>query len=71
MIDPGMKGDFLLLNNFDTFPDLPSAGLSPYDFQIIHIPLRSILGNAFFYLPEDGSRHEEFLRQIKFFFSKK
>ena len=65
MIDPGMKGDFLLLNNFDTFPDLPSAGLSPYDFQIIHIPLRSILGNAFFYLPEDGSRHEEFLRQTQ------
>jgi FkbH-like protein len=65
MIDPGMKGDFLLLNNFDTFPDLPSAGLSPYDFQIIHIPLRSILGNAYFYLPEDGSRHEAFLRQTQ------
>jgi FkbH-like protein len=65
MIDPGMKGDFLLLNNFDTFPDFPPAGPSPYDFQIIHIPLRSILGNAYFYLPEDGSQHEAFLRQTQ------
>jgi FkbH-like protein len=65
MIDPGMKGDFLLLNNFDTFPDLPPDGPSAYDFQIIHIPLRSILGNAYFYLPEDGSQHEAFLRQTQ------
>jgi FkbH-like protein len=65
MIDPGMAGAFVLLNNFDTFPDLPADAAARYDFQIIHIPLRSILGNAYFYLPEDGSQHEEFLHQTQ------
>jgi FkbH-like protein len=65
MIDRGMKGDFLLLNNFDTFPEMPEAQAGQYDFQIIHIPLRSILGNAYFHLPDDGSQHEEFLRQTQ------
>ena len=65
MIDRGMKGDFVLLNNFDTFPELPGGPAARYDFQIIHIPLRSILGNAYFQLPDDGSRHEEFLRQTQ------
>jgi FkbH-like protein len=64
-IDRQMQGDFVLLNNFDTFPDLPPHQPAPYDFQIIHIPLRSILGNAYFHLPEDGSEHEEFLRQTQ------
>ncbi|HUE13622.1 MAG TPA: hypothetical protein VMR25_05625 [Planctomycetaceae bacterium] len=63
MINSAFKGDFILLNNFDAFPDLPPAQASQYDFQIIHIPLRAILGNAFFHLPDDVARHEEFLRQ--------
>jgi len=70
MVDPQMKGDFLLLNNFDSFPDLPAAQAAAYDFQIIHIPLRSILGNAYFYLPDDGSQHEEFLRQTQEFLAR-
>ena len=65
MIDPQMEGDFLLLNNFDAFPDTAEA--PAYDFQIVHIPLRSILGSAYFYLPDDGSRHEEFLRETQDF----
>ena len=65
MIDPQMKGDFVLLNNFDTFPELPSDQAARYDFQVIHIPLRSILGSAYFQLPEDGSQHEEFLRRTQ------
>jgi len=64
MLDPAMRGDFVLLNNFDTFPELP-APAAQYAFQIIHLPLRSILGNAYFYLPDDGSQHEEFLRQTQ------
>jgi FkbH-like protein len=63
MVDAQAKGDFLLLNNFDTFPDLPPGAAGQYDFQIVHIPLRSILGNAYFRLPDDGSQHEEYLRQ--------
>jgi len=65
MIAPQLKGDFLLLNNFDTFPEMPPEPVAPYAFQIIHIPLRSILGNAYFQLPDDGSQHEEFLRQTQ------
>ena len=65
MIAPQIQGDFLLLNNFDTFPEIPEAQAAGYDFQIIHIPLRSILGSAYFQLPDDGSQHEEFLRQTQ------
>jgi FkbH-like protein len=64
-IDPRFKGDFFLLNNFDSFPDIPTAPGGGYDFQIIHIPLRSILGSAYFLLPDDGSRHGQFLEQTK------
>jgi FkbH-like protein len=70
LIEPRFKGDFLLLNNFDAFPGLPDAQASQYDFQIVHIPLRSILGNAFFHLPDDGSGHEEFLRQTQDFLAR-
>lgn len=65
MIDPACKGDFILLNNFDAFPEIPPAQAAQYDFQIIHIPLRSILGNAYFRLPDDVARHEEFLEQTQ------
>jgi FkbH-like protein len=62
MINPAFKGDFILRNNFDSFPEMQAA---QYDFQIIHIPLRTILGNAYFRLADDGSEHEEFLRQTQ------
>ncbi len=65
MINSAFKGDFVLLNNFDAFPEMPPAQTSQYDFQIIHIPLRAILGNAFFHLPDDVARHEEFLQQTQ------
>ncbi len=65
MINPAFTGDFILLNNFDEFPAIPPAQAARYDFQIIHIPLRSILGNAYFQLPDDTARHEEFLRQTQ------
>jgi FkbH-like protein len=65
MINSAFKGDFILVNNFDSFPEMPPAQASQYDFQIIHIPLRAILGNAFFHLPDDAERHEEFLQQTQ------
>jgi len=65
MINPAFKGDFILLNNFDSFPEMPPGQASQYDLQIIHVPLRTILGNAFFHLPDDVARHEEFLRQTQ------
>jgi FkbH-like protein len=63
MINSAYKGDFLLINNFDSFPDMPPEQASQYDFQIIHLPLRTILGNAYFRLPDDVAAHEEFLRE--------
>jgi FkbH-like protein len=65
MMNGAFHGDFLLLNNFDSAPEIPPAQASQYDFQIIHIPLRSILGNAFFRLPDDGSRHQVFLQETQ------
>jgi len=65
LIDKCHKGDFVLHNNFEPLPEMPEARTSEYDFQIVHIPLRSILGNAYFQLPDDGSRHEEFLNQTQ------
>jgi FkbH-like protein len=65
MINPAFKGDFILLNNFDAFPEIPPAQAAQYDFQIVHIPLRTILGNAYFRLPDDAAAHEEFLRQTQ------
>jgi FkbH-like protein len=65
MLNPGYQGDFILLNNFDTFPEIPAAQAAQYDFQIIHLPLRTILGGAYFHLPDDLAAHEEFLQQTQ------
>ena len=64
-INPAMQGEFLLLNNFDELPPIPAAQAAAYDFQIIHLPLRTILGGAYFRLPDDLAAHEEFLRETE------
>lgn len=65
IINPEFHGDFVLLNNFDTFPEISPEKVEQYDFQIIHIPLRSVFGNAYFQLPDDIRSHEEFLEQTQ------
>jgi FkbH-like protein len=70
-INKGFKGDFVLLNNFDSFPESPAAQAgAQYDFQMVHIPLRTILGSAYFRLPDDAPAHEEFLRQTQDYLSR-
>jgi FkbH-like protein len=64
-INGAYRGDFVLINNFDSFPQLPEQQVSRYDFQIVHIPLRTILGNAYFRLPDSAAAHEEFLHQTE------
>jgi FkbH-like protein len=64
-IDGAHKGDFILLNNFDAIPEMRPVDVAKYDFQIIHIPLRAILGDAFFQLPDDVAEHEKFLQQTQ------
>jgi FkbH-like protein len=65
MINKGYQGEFVLLNNFDSIPEIPEDKAADYDFQIIHLPLRTILGNAYFRLPDDAASHEEFLSQTQ------
>jgi FkbH-like protein len=65
LINRAYTGDFILLNNFDTFPEISPAQASKYDFQIIQIPLRTILGSAFFRLPDSVESHEEFLHETE------
>ncbi len=64
MINRAHRGDFVLLNNFDSPPALP-APVTDYDFQIVHIPLRTIMGGAYFRLADDEASHAEFLRQTE------
>ena len=64
LINPRCRGDFVLLNNFDALPNLP-APVEEYDFQIIHLPLRTVLGAAYFRLPDDQASHEAFLRETQ------
>ena len=61
IINREFRGDFVLLNNFDTFPEFSQERVAQYDFQITHIPLRSVFGKAYFQLPDDIRSHEEFL----------
>ena len=65
LIDKAWQGDFVLLNNFDSLPEMPDGSASQYDFQIVHIPLRTILGTAYFRLEDSLEAHEEFLRQTE------
>jgi FkbH-like protein len=69
-INGGFRGDFVLMNNFDPLPPMPREQAAQYDFQIIQIPLRSILGNAYFHLPDDAASHEEFLRRTEDYLSR-
>lgn len=65
MMNKTFKGDFILVNNFDPFVAIPPEQAAQYDFQIAHLPLRTILGNAYFHLPDDVAQHEEFLQQTQ------
>jgi FkbH-like protein len=65
LINPAYKGDLILLNNFDSCPPMPPEQAAQYDFQIIHLPLRTILGQAYIRLPDEIASHEEFLRQTQ------
>jgi FkbH-like protein len=44
---------------------MPPERAAQYDFQIVHIPLRTVLGSAFFRLPDSESAHAEFLAQTE------
>lgn len=64
-IHPELKGDFVLYNNFGPLPEIAPVLAAQYDFQIVHIPLRTVFTPAYFRLPSDAASHEEFLRQTQ------
>jgi FkbH-like protein len=64
-VNPASRGEFILLNNFDAFPDIAEERAARYDFQILHIPLRTILGSAYFRLPPETAAHEDFLHETE------
>ena len=50
--DCGAIFDYIVTNNFSPLPDMPPAALSDYDFQIVQIPLRSVMHeNTYGHLP--------------------
>jgi FkbH-like protein len=65
LIDKAYRGDFLLLNNFDALPEISAEAAAHYDFEVVHVPLRTILGTAYFRLENSAEAHEEFLRQTE------
>ena len=39
----GVQFDYILTNNFSQLPEMPPSPVEAYDFQIVQIPLRSVL----------------------------
>lgn len=62
----GLEADFYLFNNAAVLPDqLPST--LPYDFQVVQIPLRSVIPDYLYFRVDETIEHtfEELLQQAK------
>ena len=46
---PGMQCDFLLFNNAQDIPPLPPAPVDEYNFQLIQIPLRTVIPDGAYF----------------------
>ena len=47
--DPGCPVDFFLFNNLPELPPSPPRPVSDYDFQLVQIPLRSLMPDATYF----------------------
>jgi FkbH-like protein len=57
--ESGAIFDYIVTNNFSPLPDLPPAALTEYDFQLIQIPLRSIMHeNTYGHLPHTNEAYQ-------------
>jgi FkbH-like protein len=65
--EKGVKTDYVLTNNFSPLPDQPPVPADQYDFQLIQIPLRSVLHeNTYSGLPyHDVGVYEDLLQRTK------
>lgn len=59
-LSQGCESDYLVFNNLVELPDRPPAPPEAYDFQLVHIPLRSVIPeNSYFRLSyRDVARYE-------------
>ncbi|MDE2357735.1 MAG: hypothetical protein KGL69_13375, partial [Alphaproteobacteria bacterium] len=59
-LSPGTLADHILVNNFATLPAAPPAPFADYDFQVIQLPIRSILpDHAMFRTPPEIKAWEQ------------
>src|SRR5579863_10393571 len=67
MAKPGCPVDFFLFNNATQLPEHPPRPPEEYDFQIVQIPLRTVLPDyKYFRVPHtDTSFHEALLEDAK------
>jgi FkbH-like protein len=63
----GCPCDFILANNLSELPPSPPCPFADYDFQLVQLPLRSLLPEAeFFLVPySDIAAHERLFENIK------
>lgn len=64
---PGCEADYVLFNNLAELPTAPPQPVSAYDFQLVQIPLRSVLPDyAYFRLPyEDAAGHQRLVEECR------
>jgi FkbH-like protein len=57
--------DYIVTNNFSPLPDRPPAALAEYDFQIVQIPLRSVMHeNTYGHLPLTAAAFTELFGSV-------
>jgi FkbH-like protein len=67
----GLSFDYIVTNNMSKLPEAPPAPITSYDFQIVQIPLRSVLHeNTYAHLPHaDIGAYEDLFAQAKIWVS--
>ncbi len=63
---PQYSCDFLLANNMPQLPETPPEAVDAYSFQVLFLPMRGVLPQAYFHTPfNDTQQFEDIFRQCK------
>jgi HAD superfamily phosphatase (TIGR01681 family) len=63
--DSGAIFDYILTNNFSPLPESPPAAIAEYDFQLVQIPLRSVMHeNTYSHLPPTGAAYDDLFASV-------
>ncbi len=64
--ESGAEFDYILTNNLSPLPEMPPAAITAYDFQVVQLPLRSIMHeNTYGHLPATMAAFEELFGSVK------